>query len=261
MQAYLLLSQCNAAAAKCRPALPWHQSHWSHWVGNAVAGQPWLILNPTSNPWCRPVGPLVREQGVLTRLGAGYSCDPLQRTGQSCVSEKYKTQFALNATGVLRLTAADAKKPVQLLLTATGRARVTLNGAVLPALDINSELEWQFVHHIYLPLWESSLLVKAALRTRARLCRPAYTAATTAGTTKTASMTLPAGDARISVEVRGSNATCAGVCQLACCSAGACGWSGGRPPRVVGLLGCPLPSQCFPPICQRDRFPSNLRAA
>ena len=261
MQAYLLLSLCNAAVAKCRPALPWHQSHWSHWVGNAVAGQPWLILNPTSNPWCRPVGPLVREQGVLTRLGAGYSCDPLQRTGQSCVSEKYKTQFALNATGVLRLTAADAKKPVQLLLTATGRARVTLNGAVLPALDINSELEWQFVHHIYLPLWESSLLVKAALRTRARLCRPAYTAATTAGTTKTASMTLPAGDARISVEVRGSNAACAGVCQLACCSAGACGWSGGRPPRVVGLLGCPLPSQCFPPICQRDRFPSNLRAA
>ncbi|PRW58296.1 Pry1p [Chlorella sorokiniana] len=81
--------------------------------------------------------------------------------GRTCVSEKYKTQFAVNATGVLRISAVDAKKPVQLLMTATGRARVTINGAALTALT---------------------------------------TDVGTTAATKTVSLTLPAGDARITIE-------------------------------------------------------------
>jgi len=50
-------------------------------------------------------------------------------------------QFAVNATGVLRLLAADVKnnKPVQLLLSATGAARVTIDGTVVAALSITGK--------------------------------------------------------------------------------------------------------------------------
>lgn len=41
---------------------------------------------------------------------------------------QYKTQFAVSATGQLRLTALDAKANVQLLLKATGTARLTFGG-------------------------------------------------------------------------------------------------------------------------------------
>ncbi|PRW56432.1 bacterial pre-peptidase c-terminal domain containing [Chlorella sorokiniana] len=72
----------------------------------------------------------VLERGVLTRLGAGYSCNPLLPATaiQTCLSSKYKNQLAMRATGSLRVLPADAKHSVQLLLKATGWARVTLGG-------------------------------------------------------------------------------------------------------------------------------------
>lgn len=44
---------------------------------------------------------------------------------------QYRTQFSVRAAGKLRVTAADAKRNVQLLLTATGTARLTVNGTTL----------------------------------------------------------------------------------------------------------------------------------
>lgn len=44
---------------------------------------------------------------------------------------QYRTQFAVCAAGKLRVTAADAKRNVQLLLTATGAARLAVNGTTL----------------------------------------------------------------------------------------------------------------------------------
>lgn len=88
-----------------------------------------------------PAGPKVVERGTLSRLGTGYHCDPLAPPGSpattTCLSSKYKTQLALRATGVLRVTAADAKGAgVRLLLMATGSARVTVNGSVVGDLTI-----------------------------------------------------------------------------------------------------------------------------
>lgn len=75
----------------------------------------------------------VLERGTMTRLGGGYSCNPLLPATaiQTCLSNKYKTQFAVRATGYLRVLPADAKRNVQLLLKATGWARVTFGGTTM----------------------------------------------------------------------------------------------------------------------------------
>lgn len=75
----------------------------------------------------------VLERGTMTWLGGGYSCNPLlpATTIQTCLSNKYKTQFAVWATGYLRVLPADAKRNVQLLLKATGWARVTFGGTTM----------------------------------------------------------------------------------------------------------------------------------
>lgn len=49
-------------------------------------------------------------------------------------------QLAVDATGILRLTSSDAKRAVQLLLVATGSARVTVNSQVQAALTITGGL-------------------------------------------------------------------------------------------------------------------------
>lgn len=83
-----------AAAAPSMPA-------WRRWL-------------PRLAPSCPPTLCLPRT----TRL-ARFPC------------AQYKTQFAVRATGKLRVTAADARRSVQLLLTATGSARLSVNGTTL----------------------------------------------------------------------------------------------------------------------------------
>lgn len=53
---------------------------------------------------------------------------------------QYKTQFAVSATGQLRLTALDAKVNIQLLLKATGSARLTFGGT---SVDITGARGWR----------------------------------------------------------------------------------------------------------------------
>lgn len=86
------------------------------------------------------------ERGTLTRLGTGYSCNPLLPTAavQACVSPKYRMLFAVRASGRLRVAAKDVKggKVVQLMLGATGTARVTVssNNSVMATLSITGVL-------------------------------------------------------------------------------------------------------------------------
>lgn len=90
-------------------------------------------------------GKAIVERGVMSRLGAGYTCNPaLSPTApQTCLSAKYKTLLSVRAAGLLRVLPGDAKKPVQLLLMATGSARVTINGQVVAALTIEGGACWQ----------------------------------------------------------------------------------------------------------------------
>jgi hypothetical protein len=107
----------------------------------------------------------VVERGKLTSLGAGYSCNPLLPLAkpQACASSKYRTLFSFNATGILRVAAADIRRnsQVQLMLKATGHVRVTIRGSVVADLSV---------------------------------------AGATSLVTKTTKVTLPAGDAPIRIE-------------------------------------------------------------
>ncbi len=121
--------------------------------GVPAQGLSYTLLRGTwPNDFPAHQGARALEKGYLTaaRLGTGYACQPLLPVATpqpSCLSTKYKTQFAVRASGKLRVTAADVKtgKAVQLLLTATGSARVTVNGQVIATLTISgapSKARW-----------------------------------------------------------------------------------------------------------------------
>ena len=71
------------------------------------------------------------------------SCNPAataaQQALQLCISATYKTNFAAQMSGVLRVTAAAAAQNVLLNLTASDSARVTLGGQVVAGLTITGK--------------------------------------------------------------------------------------------------------------------------
>ncbi|KAI7843452.1 hypothetical protein COHA_002930 [Chlorella ohadii] len=109
----------------------------------------------------------VVERGTLTRLGTGYSCNPLlpPSTPQACISAKYRTQFAVRAAGRLRVAAKDVKggKAVQLLLGASGTARVTVtsNGSVVATLNITgAKTSTSQTASVQLPAGDADIVVE-----------------------------------------------------------------------------------------------------
>lgn len=121
---------------------------------------------------------------------------------------QYKTQFAMRATGKLRVLPADAKRSVQLLLKATGWARATLGNSTLSitgAQAVWTRRDWwnQCARHGATLHHAMALASVPALQHGSRCCHlpaPLLPAGAMSMQSQTLSLNLAAGDHPIVVE-------------------------------------------------------------
>ena len=137
------------------------------------------------------------ETGWLTAVNV--SCNPAataaQQALQLCISATYKTNFAAQASGLLRVSATAAAQNVLLNLTASDSARVTLGGQVVAGLTITGKRSVAARPALAL----ASLPIRSS--PDACVCLVCVAGAGTTPISKTASVKLAAGDTAILIEV------------------------------------------------------------